>query len=133
MPGADNKTVVCWEISHNVLCGIPSCRLFRGVPVAEYSMPQFVQADLYPLWLRVLSHRHPRVKENPSAALGLGESSPMIPFRPVVVEIVSEGLSVEAEVQAESLESEIAGVSDRAAGVGPELSFPASLQIPDAQ
>ncbi len=32
----------------------------RGVPVAEYSMPQFVQADLDPLWLRVLSHRHTR-------------------------------------------------------------------------
>ena len=25
---------------------------FHGVPVAEYSMPQFVQAGLDPLWLR---------------------------------------------------------------------------------
>ncbi len=29
------------------------------VPVAEYSMPQFVLSDLDPLWLRVLCHRHP--------------------------------------------------------------------------
>jgi hypothetical protein len=32
----------------------------RKVPVAEYSMPQFLQTDLARLWLRVLSHRHPR-------------------------------------------------------------------------
>jgi hypothetical protein len=31
--------------------------------VAEYSMPQFVQTGLAPLWLRVLSHRYPRVTE----------------------------------------------------------------------
>ena len=45
----------------------------------------------------------------------------------------SFALSVEAEIQAESLKPEIVGVSDRAAGVGPELPFPASLQIPGAQ
>ena len=35
------------------------------VPVAEFSMPQFLQAGLDPLWLRVLSHRHPRELEFP--------------------------------------------------------------------
>ena len=40
--------------------GIVELSTNRRVPVAEYSMPQFVQADLDPLWLRVLSHRHPR-------------------------------------------------------------------------
>ena len=34
------------------------------VPVVEYSMPQFVQADLDLLWLRVLSHRHPASYRN---------------------------------------------------------------------
>ena len=34
----------------------------RKVPVAESSMPQFLQAGLVPLWLRGFSHRHPRAE-----------------------------------------------------------------------
>jgi hypothetical protein len=34
--------------------------MFARVSVAKFSMPQFLQAGLDALWLRVLSNRHPR-------------------------------------------------------------------------